>query len=94
MGQRGANTMTLSQYAAGDLPDADPHSDASLFRAFNLGSDSRIAGLAESSCPYRHNSVRWSYWRSGWRHVDTCWGADVKSWRELTLMKLPALSFP
>ena len=55
------------------------HSNPELDRAFNLGADSRLAGVPADLCPYHgddNRSLR-DAWENGWRHVQAFYGCDV-----------------
>ena len=50
-------------------------------RAFNLGSDSRLAGEPPSSNPYSLRDVSKNHhrmWDSGWQDVHQWWGIHAK----------------
>ena len=54
--------------------------DDSLARAFNAGSDARIAGRPMVAVhPYRGIEKLCSLWYMGWRHVDREWGILCKA---------------
>ena len=44
-----------------------------VVRAFNLGSDARIAGLPLTACPYP-SAVEAKAWRSGFHDAEDHWG--------------------
>jgi ribosome modulation factor len=47
-------------------------------RAFNMGSDARLAGKSMDRNPYVERSHSWKYWNMGWRDVNKNWGAWAK----------------
>ena len=50
-------------------------------RAFNRGSDARLAGRPLSANPYPatpEDGRQWQNWRYGWQHADASWGLDAK----------------
>jgi hypothetical protein len=46
-------------------------------KAFNEGSDARIAGIPLAANPYLTGSGYYSYWRMGWKDVESNWGQDA-----------------
>jgi hypothetical protein len=47
-------------------------------KAFNLGSDARLAGFPRTSNPFgKTDKLEW-YWESGWSHVHKYWGRDAR----------------
>ena len=55
-----------------DMPPELPEYDRA--KAFNIGSDARIAGLPLSYNPYIVNTVLYKEWIRGWRDVHRYWG--------------------
>ena len=55
-----------------------------LTKAFNDGSDARIAGLTKSHNPHDAASAEYREWRRGWEDVHRFWGKDAK-WPVMTL---------
>lgn len=48
-------------------------------KAFNEGSDARIAGRPQSANPYPFTAQNpYRSWLRGWQHVDREWGKDCK----------------
>jgi hypothetical protein len=70
--------------------------DVDLARAFNEGSDARLAGIHPQDNPYPHNNTGESFgdahrnWERGWWHVQTEWGTES---REL-VRPLPTIKAP
>jgi ribosome modulation factor len=57
---------------------ADPAAPADpLARAFNRGSDARLAGLPRSANPYPHDDPCRALWRQGWQDVATWWAVEA-----------------
>ena len=51
-----------------------------LERAFNLGSDARLAGISKRDCPFDRlkQELERRAWRAGWLDVNNCWPRDKK----------------
>lgn len=61
-------------------------------RAFNLGSDARLAGQPIDANPYSRAESYWKRWREGWQDVNLHWCAWVRHGfrRELPEVRLYA----
>lgn len=47
-----------------------------LAKAFNWGSDARLAGQHFDCNPYVPRSPEWKYWLHGWKDVNLFWGRN------------------
>jgi ribosome modulation factor len=62
-------------------------------KAFNKGSDARLAGVPYSMCPYigmYKKELRFQ-WQRGWMHLHANWGLDAKG---RTIKELPPMPGP
>lgn len=70
-------------YATGDTLSA---------RAYNKGSDARLAGAMLESNPYEAGTTLAASWRQGWQDVHERWGCAVCGrWR---VDPLPPIEYP
>lgn len=59
-----------------------------IAKAFNVGSDARIAGQPLTSNPYLDEGLA-REWRHGWKDVDEHWGELAKPAHRLFMKRLP-----
>ena len=59
-----------------------------LARAFNAGSDARLAGLPPTACPPAETHWR-NWWHRGWDDVDRKWG----TWAKTPVKRLPPVGY-
>jgi hypothetical protein len=59
-------------------------------RAFNRGSDARLAGRSIGANPYRGDGFYADSWRRGWQDVDRYWGSWVE--RRWPVRPLPVVA--
>lgn len=63
--------------------------DGALARAFNAGSDARIAGLPVRACPFIGAGHEATYWRAGYDDVSDHWG----HWARWPVKRLPRVDY-
>ena len=65
-------------------------SDEDLAKAFNQGSDARIAGVPLKENRYEPATLTRDYWKKGWCHANEHWGTGCK--RNRPARELPAVT--
>lgn len=69
--------------------DSNGGYDNKCQRAFNEGSDARIAGETPAANPHLIGTQEAIYWQQGWEDVNKHWG----KWASWAVRRLPSIGF-